>query len=270
MAHEKTLPSGQWDAALYENRHSFVWKQASDLLELLAPKAGEEVLDVGCGTGHLTAQVAAAGASVIGIDSSAEMIEQARRSYPGVRFELQDARLLAFDRRFDAVFSNAALHWIREADAVVEGVSRALKVGGRFIAEFGGHGNVQTIHAALHRGFEALAGRPIESPWYFPSVGEYASLLERFGLEVTFAVLFDRPTPLEGEAGMRNWVTMFGQPYLSALTAEKRESLVQAVEETTRPVLYRDGGWIADYRRLRIVATKIVTAGGSAKRNAPL
>jgi trans-aconitate methyltransferase len=259
-----TNPSaGRWNARLYEDRHSFVWKQAADLLELLAPQGGEHILDLGCGTGHLTAQIGAAGASVVGIDSSPEMVEQARKSYPGVAFELQDARTLPYAGRFDAVFSNAALHWIREAEAVADGVARALKAGGRLVAEFGGRGNIRTIHTALHRGFEAITGKSMAPPWYFPSIGEYAALLERVGFEVTFAVLFDRPTPLEGEEGMRNWVAMFGQPFLAPLDGATRDALARDVENATRETLCKDGRWTADYRRLRIVAVKRPTNNGA-------
>src|SRR5947209_1485354 len=137
--------SNPWNAALYDVKHSFVWQHGAALLELLALQPGERILDLGCGTGHLTAQLAAAGADVVGIDRSAEMIAQARHSSPALRFDLADARDLVFDEPFDAVFSNAALHWIREPERVVSSIRRVLKPAGRFIAELGGKGNVQTI-----------------------------------------------------------------------------------------------------------------------------
>ena len=153
-----------WDAKLYDDKHSFVWKHGASLVELLSPKPGESVLDLGCGTGHLTAQIAEAVASVLGIDSSPQMIDEARRIFPDVRFEVQDARSLPYTEQFDAVFSNAALHWIKEAEQVVQGVSRALKPGGRFVAEFGGKGNVQAILAAV-RGLQQVGVEP-ESPGF--------------------------------------------------------------------------------------------------------
>jgi trans-aconitate 2-methyltransferase len=248
-----------WDARLYEEKHAFVWKHGASLLELLAPQPGEQILDLGCGTGHLTAQLAAAGARVVGMDHSAAMIAEARRSYPELRFEIADARHLTFVMQFDAVFSNAVLHWIREADQVVEGVFRALKPGGRFVAEFGGKGNVKAICAALQNAVQALGYGFAESPWFFPGVGEYACLLETVGLEVTAATLFDRPTPLAGEEGMRDWLAMFGGPlfggpFLSEVPPERRDDLVRHVEKELRPFLYREGSWFADYRRLRVVA----------------
>jgi trans-aconitate methyltransferase len=248
-----------WDAALYDGKHSFVWKYGASLIELLAPQPGERVLDVGCGTGHLTAQIAAAGAEVVGIDKSAGMLEEARRSYPGLRVELADAADVAFDEPFDAVFSNAALHWMTEPERVAVNIARALKPGGRFVAEFGGKGNMRALIVAVADALEAM-GYPsagAASFWYFPSIGEYAALLERQGLEVTSALLFDRPTPLEGgDEGLRVWLKMFGASFMAALSAEQQAELVQRVEERLRPTQYREGTWIAPYRRLRVVATK--------------
>ncbi len=241
---------------LYDGRHAFVWKQGAALVELLAPRPGEAVLDLGCGTGHLTAQIAEAGAAVLGVDSSAEMVAQARRGYPALAFELGDARRLHFDGRFDAVFSNAALHWVREAETVVEGVARALKPGGRFVAEFGGHGNVRAVTAAVRAASEQVLGSAGEHPWYFPAIGEYAGLLERHGLEVRFATLFDRPTPLDGADGLRRWVEMFCGEWLGRVPSERRDEFLTRVEDAARPELLRDGGWVADYRRLRVLAVK--------------
>lgn len=243
-----------WNAKLYDDKHSFVWKHGASLVELLAPQPDEAVLDVGCGTGHLTAQMAAAGVSVLGIDNSPPMIEEARRNHPGIRFEVQDARNLAFVGQFDAVFSNAALHWIVEAEQVVQGIACALKPGGRFVAEFGGKGNVQLIVAAMQSALSQVGVGAIESPWFFPSIGEYAGLLENAGLEVTFATLFDRPTQLDGDDGMQKWVEMFGGHFLERVPADKREEFFRLVEDELRPDLRRDGTWLADYRRLRVMA----------------
>ncbi len=234
-----------WDAASYEGQHTFVWKYGADLLPLLDPKPGKHILDLGCGTGHLTAKIADSGALVVGIDNSPDMIAQARLNYPNVEFRLSDAAKFSVERRVDAVFSNAVLHWIRDAEGVVGAVERALKPGGRFVAEFGGKGNVGVILRAA----EQILGREF-NPWYFPSVGEYSTLLERHGFEIRYASLFDRPTELEdSERGMRDWLAMFGGPELKAIAAE--------IEEAVRPELFRNGRWYADYRRLRIAGVKI-------------
>jgi trans-aconitate methyltransferase len=253
----QTRPTQEWDAGLYDGKHAFVWKHGASLVELLAPKAGERVLDLGCGTGHLTAAIAAAGAAVVGLDRSAEMLGQARAAYPHLEFVRGDARDFAFDQPFDAVFSNATLHWVRPPEAAARCVRDALKPGGRFVAEFGGRGNVRAVAAALRAAAERLGLPPQEPPWYFPGVGEYAAVLEGAGLEVRLASLFDRPTPLEGEGGLRDWVAMFGRALLEGVPAGRREEFLGAVEDAARPTLFRDGGWTADYRRLRVVAARV-------------
>ncbi len=245
-----------WDADLYDRSHSFVWKHGAALLELLAARPGERILDLGCGTGHLAAQIAATGAEVCGIDSSPAMIEQARQAYPALRFEIGDARAFTFPQPFDAVFSNAALHWVKPPEPVIACIHQTLKPGGRFVAEFGGKGNVQTIALALETAARAVGVEPLASPWYFPSLAEYANLLEAGGLEVTLAVLFDRPTALEGEHGMRRWVEMFATQQLSAIPEGRREDFLRTVEERVRPTLWHKGTWYADYRRLCVVARR--------------
>ncbi len=248
----------KWDAGLYDEKHSFVWKMATGLLELLEAKSGERVLDVGCGTGHLTAKIAASGAQVTGIDQSAEMIEEAQTAYPALRFEVMDARELSFPEKFDAVFSNATLHWIRQPDRAVTGISRTLRPGGRFVAEFGGRGNIAALMAAVSRAWpKAGQQRTMPNPWYYPSLAEYASLLEEHGLEVTYGLLFDRPTPLEdGERGLRNWLEMFGGAITDGLPKDQRERLLEEVEREARAALYTNGRWVLDYRRLRVLARK--------------
>lgn len=257
-----TEPPAQdrWDAGLYDQKHSFVWRYGASLLDLLAPRPGERILDLGCGTGHLTAQIAEMEAEVLGIDHSPAMIEQARTSYPNLRFEVADARDFAVEKPSDAIFSNAVLHWIKEPERVVDCVRSALKPGGRFVAEFGGRGNVQAIIAALTEAAVAFGMGAWEPPWYFPSLGDYAALLGRHGLEVLDARLFDRPTVLEGEAGMRNWVEMFVPDLIDRVPSDRKDEFFQGIEERLRPALYRDGTWYADYRRLRIVARRVEEA----------
>jgi trans-aconitate methyltransferase len=253
-----TTPNQCWDAGLYDDKHAFVWQYGASLVGLLAPKPGERILDLGCGTGHLTSQIAQAGATVVGLDQSAEMLEQARSAYTGLQFIQGDARDFTFADPFDAIFSNAALHWIRPPEAVIRRVRDALRPGGRFVAEFGGRGNVQRVLAALRETAVRMGMTPNLPQSYFPSLSEYATLLEAGGLEVRSAVLFDRPTPLAGTDGLRDWVKMFRGPTLESLPAERREEFLQAVEQAARPDLFRDGGWVADYRRLRMTAVRLL------------
>lgn len=248
-----------WDAKLYDGKHAFVWEKAKAVMELLSPKAGERILDLGCGTGHLTAQIAATGADVIGIDRSAEMISQARERFSDLHFEVADARHLLFERQFDAVFSNAVLHWIVEPELVVRSVSRALVPGGRFVAEFGGQGNVRRVIDAINRAYAkfGIECGLADNTWYYPSVADYSSLLEKEGLEVREAQLFDRPTRLEdGEKGLEVWLRMFAKFALDRVPAERQQEFLREIERQARPELFTNGNWELDYRRLRIAAWK--------------
>lgn len=248
-----------WDAGLYEKSFSFIWKYGQDLVELLAPKPGELILDLGSGTGQLSQTITERGARVIGLEHSDEMVEQARAQFPDIEFRLGDAANFEFAETFDAVFSNASIHWVRNREGLVQSVANALRPGGRFVAEFGGRGNVQLIIDAIMEA-SAAAGFPQKvdaNPWYFPSIGQYSSLLERHGLYPTFAVLFERPTPLnEGEAGLSRWLDMFAGSFFLGMPSSAKTAVYRQVEEQLKPLMFRDGTWIADYRRLRFSAAK--------------
>jgi trans-aconitate 2-methyltransferase len=250
-------PKG-WDAELYEARHGFVWRYGEGVVEFLSPQAGERILDLGCGTGQLAAKIAAAGAEVVGLDASPDMIGQARQNFPKLRFVLADAAKLEYENEFDAVFSNAALHWILDRAAVVAGVARALKPGGRFVAEFGGKGNIRILESTIERvSAKYHGGQAPAKRTYYPSVGEYAGLLEQYGLEVRCGQLFDRRTPLEGEDGMANWVRQFNWYYFEGLRPSQQEDALRELVEELQPSLHGPDGWFADYRRLRIWAAKV-------------
>jgi len=248
------VTGNSWDSSLYEDRHSFVWHSGASLVDLLRPEPGQRILDLGCGTGQLTAKIAESGALVTGLDSSTSMIAQARRNFPALKFVLADVRDFRFDHTFDAVFSNAVLHWVHEAEAAARCVAQALRPGGRFVLEMGVKGNVERIRRAME-GVLAEAGRAPKSPWFFPSAAEYATLLEKCGFEVRLAQTFDRWTKLEHpDRGLREWIEMFGLPWFEGVPGPDREPLIRAIEERARPELYRDGAWRADYRRLQVDA----------------
>lgn len=240
-----------WNAAEYQARYSFVFKYGEDVLELLDAKPGERILDLGCGSGQLTAKIAEKGAQAVGIDASAEMIAQARANFPGIEFQVGDATTFTLAEPVDAVFSNAVLHWVKNAEAAIDCVFRSLKPGGRFVMEMGGKGNIRTLMAAVRE-----AAGELESPWFYPSVGEYTAMLEKSGFEVRFATLFDRPTAVEGEHGIEDWLTMFGGKLLGGIIGERLLKVRKNVAEMLRPKIYKDGAWIIDYRRLRVVAVK--------------
>jgi len=248
-----------WNPDLYNGQHAYVYDYGEALIELLKPKADERILDLGCGTGQLTADIAKRGAEVVGLDASAEMIAQARQNYPFLEFIVADAAILQFEQPFDAIFSNAALHWVLRYRQAIGSMFKALKPGGRLVLEMGGKGNVQLIEDALRfrldeHGFGLEASMPL---WFFPSVGLYASALEEGGFSVSLAQHYDRPTELAGsDSGIKDWLHMFASSFFESVPAEEQEKIMEEVQEELRHKLFCDGKWYADYKRLRVVATK--------------
>lgn len=243
-----------WDPERYARNARFVSDLGMPVVELLAPKPGEHILDLGCGDGALTEQLVAMGCTVVGVDGSAPQIAAARAR--GLDCRVMDGEHLRFDNAFDAVFSNAALHWMQRADAVIAGVWRALKPGGRFVAECGGHGCVATIERAL---VTALDRRGIDgarvSPWYFPTTEDYGARLQAQGFRVDSIALIPRPTPLPGD--ITGWLETFAESFTTVLPGAERATFIEEVREALRPSLCdAAGNWTADYVRLRFAATK--------------
>ncbi len=199
------------------------------------------------------------------MDHSAEMIQTAQQTYPEIEFHQSDATSFSFNEPFDAVFSNAVLHWVRPPERAIERIRDALKPGGRFVAELGGRGNVEGVVSALVAELErhGVPDARDRNPWYFPSIGEYAALLEHHGLEPSLARLYERLTLLQGgEDGLTGWLEMFGDPFFSGVDAATRQTVIAAMSDRLRPTMYRDGSWYADYRRLQVVARR----GGKPSR----
>lgn len=243
----------RWDPRRYQENAGFVAVLGAPLFEMLAPKAGERILDLGCGDGALTEKIAAI-ATVVAVDASADQIKAARAR--GLDAHVVNGTKLAFEAEFDAVFSNAALHWMRDPDAVIAGVWRALRPGGRFVAECGGAGNVELILRALVVALErrGLDGRAA-IPWYFPAPEEYRARLERRGFVVESIALIPRPTPLPGPLG--DWLDTFAESFLAAVPVAERPAVKREVEAELRPkLLDKQGVWITDYVRLRFAARK--------------
>jgi SAM-dependent methyltransferase len=254
MAGAGNPPTQTWDPQRYAHNARFVSDLGVPVLELLSPQKGERILDLGCGDGVLTAKLAAMGCQVVGVDGSAEQVEATKRL--GVEAYVMDGERLTFDGEFDAVFSNAALHWMRDPDRVIDGVRRALRTGGRFVAEMGGHGNVQEIKTALIAGLQrrGVDGSAAD-PWYFPSVEEYSTRLTSAGFSVDFIALIPRPTPLPGNIAA--WLETFAQNFTACLPEIERAGYVAEVQDALRPDLCdANGNWTADYIRLRFAAAK--------------
>ena len=239
-----------WTRVAYRQNAAFVPALGSAVFELLDPKPRERILDLGCGEGTLTEKIVAAGAMVVGIDTSEDMIAGARAR--GLDACVMNAEQMTFEREFDAVFSNAVLHWVGDHDAMLSGVHRALKPGGRFVAEFGGHGNVAAIQVAI-RSVLARRGWETNIHRYYATEAEYAARLERHGFTVTRIALVPRPTPLP--TGIRGWLETFERATLDRIPPDRLESFLQDVESLLRDeICDTQGNWTAHYVRLRFLA----------------
>ncbi|MCB1954656.1 MAG: methyltransferase domain-containing protein [Rhodocyclaceae bacterium] len=244
----------QWNAEIYRRDGAFVARLGASLVDLLAVVPDERILDLGCGDGTLTATLRDRGARVLGLDASEAMVAAARGR--GLEAVCCPADSMDFDATFDAVFSNAALHWMRDPDAVAARVFQALRPGGRFVAEFGGEGNVASVRGALA---DAYARRPelgpYPDPWYFPSMTGYRAVLERAGFALHSIERIERPTPLP--SGVGDWLRLFADHALRELPVHMAGGIIAEVEEALAPRLRgADGIWTMDYVRLRLVATR--------------
>lgn len=246
----------KWNAEGYTKDFQFVHKYGEDVLNLLEIEKGIKILDLGCGNGALTKKIASMGADVIGMDASGDMLELAKNNYPELTFMQDDAVKFALNEPVDAIFSNAVFHWIDNQDGLLENISSALKMNGHLVCEFGGYGCVETIHSALQKAFENR-GLIYKNTFYFPTIGEYTPIIERHGLKVVYASLFNRKTVLSGEDGMKEWIEMFvTQPFKNLDKILTDEIIAEAIENL-KPILYEDGIWYADYVRIRLKAQKV-------------
>lgn len=250
----------QWDAHIYDTSLKFVADYGKEVVELLNPQKGETILDLGCGTGDLTAEIADKGAHVIGLDRSDMMLERARAKHSNIQFVKGDILTLSHSELVDAVFANASLHWVTKPEQAVNNIFKALKPGGRLVAELGGKGNVAKIidsiqSTILSAGFQTTE---MSEVFYFPSIGEYATLLEKSGFRVEFCQLFERPTLiLKGSEGFQDWIRVFGILLFKNVPFSKQNELLQKAAELMAERLERDERYFADYVRLRVVARKL-------------
>jgi trans-aconitate methyltransferase len=255
--HSKTnfiMGQGNWNAELYTGKHQFVARHGEDLLNLV-PDGLNRILDLGCGSGELTNLLAEKAGFVMGIDSSEDMIIKARQQFPRIHFEVDSGTTFNAEP-FDLIFSNAVFHWIHDQQNLVRNLRKLLKPAGKLVVEFGGIDNIILIRRELHK---VLISRKIEinphSFWFFPSIGEYAPVLEQHGFRIRMMQLFDRLTPLEDvENGIKDWLFMFASIILNDLPHVLKEDIFRETQENLRNQLFIDGRWYADYQRLRVVA----------------
>lgn len=248
----------KWDAVKYTSDFSFVHRYGNGVIDLVDENRGT-VLDLGCGNGALSKVLFDKGFHVVGIDASDELLEIAQKNYPEIRFMKAEATEFSLRQPVDVVFSNAVFHWIngeRQCD-MLKCVHKALKANGQFVFEFGGFGNNGLIHGALEKAFSEY-NYTYGMPFYFPTIGEYASLLESSGFRTTYAVLFDRPTELKGKDGLKDWINMFVKtPFSVVKNEDEKRKIIDETVENLRNVLYRDGKWFADYVRIRMKAVRL-------------
>lgn len=249
----------KWDADKYTSDFSFVHQYGNGVTELISADKNSSILDLGCGNGALTKALQDKGYMVKGLDASKELLDIARKNYPDIEFIQADAVSFSVEEPVDVVFSNAVFHWIeREKQRnMLRCVHNALKENGEFVFEFGGYGNNQLIHGALAEAF-AECRYVYKMPFYFPAISEYSTLLEDTGFRVRYAVLFDRPTELKGEDGLKDWIKMFVKTPFSVIGNEdEKDAVIDRAVESLRNVLYRDGKWYADYVRIRMKAIRL-------------
>ncbi len=250
-----------WNAQVYDNSLKFVSDYGRELVGLLNPQKGERILDLGCGTGDLTIEISNAGAEVTGLDSSDNMLERARQKYPQLPFVKGEAESFSFNAPFDAVLSNAALHWINEGEQekTLKNIFQHLKPNARFVAEMGGKGNVQKITNSIQSTISEAGYKTVDltNVFYFPSIGEYATLMEKVGFTVEACWLFERPTHiLNGKDGLKDWVSLFGIHFFQNVPNSHHADLMSKAVDKMLQVLEKDERFFADYVRLRFIAKK--------------
>lgn len=251
----------KWKPELYNKKHSFVYNYGENLIQLLEPKENERILDLGCGSGQLTFKINELVRETIGIDKSAEMIADAKSKFPNIEFLVKDAENFKFDKKFDSIFSNATLHWVKNYKDSIKSMYENLKPNGKIVVEFGGKGNVQTIVNQLR---ESLKSRNYSNQselnlWYFPTIGEYSTELESAGFRVLFAQHYDRPTELaDKNSGIKDWISMFAENFFIGVTGNHIEEIKNEVQESVKEKCLIDGKWFADYKRIRVIAIKNV------------
>ncbi len=251
------MPNISWDATDYKENFSFVPAYGEAVIDLITKQPGSSVVDLGCGNGSLTNHIAERGYTVMGIDDSEEMLRLAKKEHPNLRFIRGNAVSFHLDEKADVIFSNAVFHWIDEKDqpTMLSNICRNLKPGGELVCEFGGSGCAEAVHGTLDQCFSER-GLEYRKVFYFPTIGQYAPMLEKAGFKIEYAALFDRPTPQNGADGLANWIRMFVQKPFEKMEKELKEEIISDAVSRLRDRLYLNGCWIVDYVRIQFRAVR--------------
>lgn len=246
----------EWNSSLYDKKHDFVAEYGKGLLDFIPKNDEQTILDLGCGTGTLTAQLADLCSKVVGVDSSKNMIDKAQKQFGNIEFMVCDALALPFDDKFDVVFSNAVFHWISDHNALLTNIHKALKPQGLLVCEFGANGNIATIENAFIKSYQRL-GYSYKPKFNFPTVEIFGEMLEKNGFVIDKIYDYDRPTVLkDNEQGLANWLKQFFASELTVMSEHLQPFVFEEVAELTREILWNGKEWVADYRRLRAIAHK--------------
>lgn len=244
----------EWNSTLYDKKHDFVAEYGKGLLEFVPKNKKQTILDLGCGTGTLTVQLLDFGNKVIGVDSSQNMVDRAKENFDNIEFIACDALALPFEKEFDIVFSNAVFHWISDHNILLQNIHKVLKQNGLLVCEFGANGNIATIENAFAKVCNGL-GYDYKPKFNFPTSYTFGKLLENNKFIIDKIYDYDRPTILkDNEEGLTNWMKQFFSAELSKIPENIQVEIFEKVEELTKDTLWNGKEWVADYRRLRVVA----------------
>lgn len=248
----------KWDSNNYKEQFSFVPQYGEAVIDLITKEKGCLIVDLGCGNGTLTRKLYDEGYNVIGVDDSTDMIALASLEYPEIEFLNENALSFNLIQKADVIFSNAVFHWIDKdkQENLAKNISRQLRLGGELVCEFGGYGCAEAVHSTLE---ECFRERNLEYPrtFYFPTIGEYAPILEKYGLQVEYAILFDRPTAQQSEDGLIEWIKMFITKPFENVDLDIKNEILNETRNRLKDRLFIDGKWYIDYVRIRIRARKV-------------
>ena len=249
----------KWNPKLYNDKHSFVYEYGKELISLLDPKPNETILDLGSGSGQLTYQIGKLVKKIIGIDSSENMVSDAKAKFPNIEFKVANITSFQSKQKFDSIFSNATLHWVKDHTAAINCMYQNLKPNGKIVLEFGGKGNLKPMINQLRKSLSKknyIEQSKLDT-WYFPSIGQYSTELEKAGFRVAMAEHFDRPTALEDKKnGIIDWLSMFAKQFFVNIDENNAKDIKDQVQRALKPNYFKDGKWILDYKRIRIIAIK--------------